>query len=57
MLRNTSGYTEYICIFCGKKVKHSNAAGRPMPGNCPRKPKYAGGKLRPHTWRVNRKWD
>ena len=31
--------TEYICTWCGKKVKRAKGEGRPEPGYCPRKPK------------------
>lgn len=50
------GITEYICIYFGKKVKQSKGSGRPEPGYCPRKPKDKDGRMKPHTWRVNRKW-
>lgn len=46
---------EYMCTWCGHKVIRSTISGRPMPGNCPRKPKDSNGKMRPHTWRINRK--
>jgi hypothetical protein len=41
---------EYICIYCGKRVMKGKNAGRPEPGQCPRK---QGDK--PHSWRLNRK--
>ena len=46
---------EYICTYCGTKVSRANIAGRPQPGYCPRKPKDKNGKMKPHTWRINRK--
>lgn len=45
---------EYICSYCGAKTVKSKSLGRPMPGNCPRKPKDKDGKMKPHSWRVNR---
>lgn len=49
-------HIEYMCSYCGmKQVKRINA-GKPMPGNCPRKTKTKEGKMRPHTWTVNRKF-
>lgn len=50
----TNGKTEYICTWCGMRVARDNYAGRPQPGNCPRKPKSKDGKMKPHTWRINR---
>ena len=46
---------EYICTYCGQKVVKLVTCGRPMPGNCPRKPKNKDGKMKPHTWRINRR--
>lgn len=47
---------EYICTYCGQKVVRGAQMGRPMPGNCPRKPKDSAGKMKPHTWTINRKF-
>ena len=44
------GHIEYMCSWCGKRELRSANAGRPSPGNCPRKPKDRNGKLKPHTW-------
>lgn len=49
------GITEYICTYCGKKVQKTRGEGRPEPGYCSRKPRNADGKMKPHTWRINRK--
>lgn len=46
---------EYICTWCGTTTARTKNMGRPDPGNCPRKPKDKDGKMRPHTWRINRK--
>ena len=46
---------QYICTYCGKLENRSVYSGRPMPGNCPRKERTSDGKMRPHTWRINRK--
>lgn len=47
--------TEYICSYCGVKKMQGPSMGRPMPGNCPRKPRNADGSMKPHSWRINRK--
>lgn len=49
------GITEYICTYCGRKVQRTRGEGRPDPGNCPRKTKDKDGKMKPHSWRINRK--
>lgn len=46
---------EYMCSVCGKRQIKNISAGRPEPGNCPRKEKFKNGKMRPHTWVLNRK--
>lgn len=46
---------EYICTWCGTKSLRALNAGRPSPGDCPRRPKSKGGNPSPHVWRVNRK--
>ena len=46
---------EYICTWCGTKNLRAPTAGRPSPGNCPRRPKTRDGKAAPHVWRINRK--
>mgnify|MGYP000143771160 CR=1 FL=1 len=43
-------WTEYICTWCGAKIK---SCGRPAPGNCPRKGKDSNGRPKPHTWVKN----
>ena len=47
---------EYMCRYCGTKVTRYTTAGRPMPGNCARKPKTKDGKMQPHIWVINRKF-
>ena len=47
---------EYICSYCGRKVMQGVMSGRPTPGYCPRKTKNADGSMKPHSWRVNRKF-
>lgn len=48
-------FVEYKCTWCGKVELKPAYAGRPNPGNCPRKPKMANGKMKPHTWTISRK--
>lgn len=50
------GITEYICTYCGKKVRQTKGEGRPDPGYCPRKPRDKSGQMKPHTWRINRRY-
>lgn len=40
---------EWMCTWCGKKVRRTEVIGRPDPGKCPRK-----NNTRPHTWVKNR---
>lgn len=40
---------EYMCTFCGKKVRKHKNLGRPEPGYCPRR---VGNQ--PHRWVKNR---
>lgn len=47
---------EYMCRWCGTKTLKSVLAGRPLPGNCPRRPKNRMGKSQPHSWVINRKF-
>lgn len=47
---------EYICSYCGTKATRSVTAGRPMPGNCLRKPKTKDDRYKPHSWTISRKW-
>ena len=47
--------TEYICTYCGKKEIRPESLGRPQPGDCPRKEREKNGKMKPHSWRINRK--
>lgn len=47
---------EYICTWCGQKTVTFISNGRPFPGRCPRKPKDSEGKMKPHTWTINRKF-
>lgn len=47
---------EYMCSWCGTKTTRSTVMGRPLPGTCPRKAKTRDGKMKPHTWVVNRKY-
>ena len=49
-----SKHIEYICSYCGTKTIRSETTGRPSPGNCPRKPRGSDGKMKPHSWRINR---
>lgn len=46
---------EYKCSYCGANQSRSATAGRPDPGNCPRKPKDKNGRSKPHSWVVNKK--
>ena len=55
MLTDKNQRIEYMCKYCGTKVTRYTTAGRPMPGNCARKPKTSDGKMHPHTWVINRK--
>ena len=55
MLTDKNQRIEYMCKYCGTKVTRYTTAGRPMPGNCARKPKTKDGKMQPHTWVINRK--
>lgn len=55
-IKDDARITEYICTWCGKKVKQAKGEGRPAPGNCPRKPADKEGHMKPHTWRINRKF-
>lgn len=50
-------FVEYICTYCGRKESRVAAAGRPSPGNCPRKPVGRDGSMKPHSWRVNKRYD
>lgn len=52
-----SGRIEYMCSYCGAKITMPRNGGRPQPGYCPRKPRTKDGKMKPHSWRVNRKID
>lgn len=45
----------YMCSWCGARTTRSASMGRPKPGECPRKPKNRDGKLKPHTWVIDRK--
>ena len=47
---------DYMCSWCGKHCMRRANSGRPMPGDCPRKPHGCNGQSRPHTWVVNRKF-
>ena len=49
-------WVEYMCSYCGTKTTRSIANGRPMPGNCTRKPKTKDGRCKPHSWTVSRRW-
>ena len=51
----TYHHIEYICTWCGAKAIRGINAGRPMPGNCPRKESGKDGRKKPHTWRINRR--
>lgn len=51
----TYHHIEYICTWCGTKAIRATNAGRPMPGNCPRRPPDKEGRKKPHVWRVNRR--
>lgn len=46
---------EYMCSYCGRRTIRAKSVGRPMPGNCPRKPKDKAGKMKPHTWTISRR--
>ena len=45
----------YMCSWCGAMTTRTPLAGRPKPGECPRKPKGRDGQTRPHTWVIARK--
>ena len=36
ILKTDAAITEYICTWCGKRVKRTRGEGRPDPGYCPR---------------------
>ena len=42
----------WVCTWCGTRA-YTNGT-RPLPGNCPRKPKTKDGKYKPHTWVKNK---
>lgn len=48
-------FVEYICSYCGRRETRGVIAGRPYPGNCPRKPPNRDGSLKPHSWRISKK--
>ena len=47
---------EYMCSYCGQKTTRSAPSGKPAPGNCSRKPKNRDGSMKPHSWKINRKY-
>ena len=47
---------EYMCRWCGGKSVRPRTAGRPLPGNCSRRPRNRLGKPQPHSWVINRKF-
>ena len=47
---------EYMCSWCGKRIVKTAIVGRPEPGQCPKKGKTRDGKMKPHTWVINRKF-
>ena len=49
-------HVEYICSYCGAKITRTIISGRPLPGNCSRKSRTKDGKMRPHTWIINKKF-
>lgn len=51
----TKYVTQYICSYCGATKMQGPNQGRPMPGNCPRKPRNSDGSMKPHSWRINRR--
>ncbi len=38
---------KWVCSYCGTRT---TCVGRPMPGQCVRKPRDKNGKMKPHTW-------
>lgn len=44
---------EFMCTYCGTKIVRGEQAGRPSPGNCPRR-KKKDGTYQPHRWVKNR---
>lgn len=46
---------QYMCSYCGRKEMKSPVAGRPEPGNCPRRPRTSGGYW-PHRWVINKRF-
>lgn len=55
-INNQPTKVEYMCSWCGTKISRKITMGKPVPGNCPRKPKTRDGKPKPHTWVINRKY-
>lgn len=47
---------EYMCRYCGQRIRKSSTQGRPNPGACPKKGKTRDGRTQPHTWIINRKF-
>lgn len=40
---------KWVCTQCGARMSKSPGQ-RPLPGVCPRKPKYGNGMGKPHSW-------
>jgi hypothetical protein len=47
---------EYMCRYCGARTVRTQTSGRPLPGNCSRRPKNSMGKYQPHSWVISRKF-
>ena len=56
ILKQEAAITEYMCSWCGNTVKLTRGYGRPLRVYCPRRPKDKDGRMKPHVWRVNRKF-
>ena len=47
---------EYMCRYCGARTVKPQHGGRPLPGNCPRRPRNRMGQPQPHSWALSRKF-
>lgn len=52
----TNQKVEYMCSYCGTRITSFLSNGRPAPGTCPRKGKTPDGKMKPHSWRISKKY-
>lgn len=49
-------HVAWVCTQCGRRLVNSRLSGRPQPGQCTAKGKDSRGKLRPHSWVIDKKW-